>query len=218
MTTASDLSALSASSASGPRRTSIQAWRRRSRVIHGLRLLLPLVIGLILAGLAASVAYNALTTRRVTPGNANDPIRLINPHFVGRDARGRPFVLTSVTATRDSSNYNRVFLDKPVLVMDADGTDPLHITSGSGIYHEDTGLLEVSHGVRLSGARGAVDTDSSVFDTKTEELTGSVAVHGAGFLGEIQAKSYAVHDQGASMEFHGRVHTVLIPKKQASGH
>ncbi|HEX5262306.1 MAG TPA: LPS export ABC transporter periplasmic protein LptC, partial [Phenylobacterium sp.] len=212
MTVAAGTSALSAPQGPEARRVSIQAWRRRSRAIRALRLVLPIVIGLILAGLAGSVAYNALTSHRAASGNPNDPIRLIRPHFVGRDARGRPYVLTSITATRDPNNYNRVFLDKPVLVVDADGSDPLHITSGSGIYHDDTGLLEISHGVRLTSARGAVDTDSSLFDTKTEELSGSVAVHGAGFVGEIHATSYAVHDQGASMEFHGRVHTVVIPK------
>lgn len=208
MTATSDPSALNAN----PRRTPIQAWRRRSRVIRLLRLVLPAAIAVILAGLGGSVAYNALTARRAPPGNPNDPIRLINPHFVGRDAHGRPFILTSVTATRDPNNYNRVFLDMPVLIMDADGADPLHLTSGSGIYHEDTGLLEVSHRVHMTSARGAVDTDSSVYDTKTQELTGSVAVQGAGSLGEIQAKSYAVHDQGDKMVFTGDVHTRLQPK------
>jgi hypothetical protein len=216
MTAASDTPGLGA--AQGPRRTSIQAWRRRSRIIAAFRIALPAAILLILAGLGGSVALNAFTAQRTPAGNSSDPIRLVSPHFVGRDARGRPFVLTSATATRDPNNYNRVFLDKPVLIMDADGADPLHITSGSGIYHEDTGLLEVSKAVRMSSARGAVDTDSSVFDTKSQELSGSVAVHGAGFLGEIRATSYAVHDQGASMDFHGRVHTVLIPKKKAGGH
>jgi lipopolysaccharide export system protein LptC len=212
MTAAAHIPAPSAEPRVEPRRTSIQAWRRRSRVIAALRLALPAAIVLILAGLGFSVALNALSDHRAAASASNDPIRLVSPHFVGRDAKGRPFVLTSVTATRDPNNYNRVFLDKPVLVVDADGSDPLHITSGSGVYHEDTGLLEVSHGVRMTSARGAVDTDSSVFDTKTEELTGSVAVQGAGSLGEIQAKSYAVHDQGDRMVFEGAVHSRLQPK------
>ena len=41
-------------------------------------------------GLAGSVAYNALTSSAIAAGNASDPIRLVNPHFVGRDARGGP--------------------------------------------------------------------------------------------------------------------------------
>lgn len=209
MSAAADISAPDGASS---RRVSIQRWRRRSRVIHLLRVALPAVIGLILAALGGLVAYNAFTSQREAAGDSSAPIRLVNPHFVGRDSRGRPFVLTSVTATRDPNNYNRVFLDKPTLVLDADGADPLHITAGSGIFHDDTGKLEVSHGVRLSGARGAFDTASSLFDTKTGELVGSVAVQGAGSLGEIQAKSYAVTDKGARMVFNGGVHTRLQPK------
>jgi lipopolysaccharide export system protein LptC len=105
-----------------------------------------------------------------------------------------------------------VFLDKPTLVLDDDGADPLHITAASGIFHEDTGKLEVSGGVRLSGARGAFDTAQSVFDTKSGELEGSGPVQGLGSLGEIHAKSYGVYDKGARMVFSGAVHTRLQPK------
>jgi lipopolysaccharide export system protein LptC len=197
----------------GPsRRTSIQRWRRRSRVIAALRIVLPALIVVILLGLAGSVAYNALTTHKTSSGKPTDPIRLVTPHFVGRDAHGRPYVLTSVTATRDPTNSQRVFLDKPDLVLDAQGTDPLHITGGAGIYHEDTGILEVSQGVRLSDARGAFDTTQSVFDTKTEDVEGSHYIQGLGSLGNIQAKSYAVYDKGARVVFNGNVHTRLQPK------
>lgn len=197
----------------GPsRRTSIQRWRRRSRVIAALRIILPGLIGLILAGLAGSVAYNALTTQRLPTGSSSDPIRLVNPHFVGRDSHGRPFVLTSVTATRDPQNYQRVFLDKPDMVLDQDGPNPLHITALTGIYHEDTGKLEVSKAVRISDARGEFDTDQSVFDTKTQELVGSGPIHGLGSLGEIHAKSYGVYDKGDRMVFSGGVRTRLQPK------
>ena len=208
MTAASDMSL----SASPSRRTSIQRWRRRSRVVAALRIVLPGLIGLILAGLGASVAYTTLTGQRAPPGKASDPIRLVNPHFIGRDARGRPFVLSSVTATRDPRDYNRVYLDRPNLVLDEDGPDPLHIISKSGIFHEDTGKLEVTGGVRLSGARGAFDTAQSVYDIKSGELEGSGPVHGLGSLGEISAKSYGVYDKGERMVFSGGVHTRLQPK------
>jgi lipopolysaccharide export system protein LptC len=197
----------------GSRRAPIQRWRRRSRLIHGLRILLPAVMGAILLGLGGSVAYNALTAQRLPQGNANDPIRLVKPHFVGRDARGRPFVLTSVTATRDGHDYNKVYLDKPVLVLDVDGPDPTHVTGGAGVFHEDTSKLELSKGVRLSGARGAFDTATSLYDLKSGELGGSDAVQGAGTLGQIQAKSYGVYDKGERMIFTGDVHTRLQPKQ-----
>jgi lipopolysaccharide export system protein LptC len=194
------------------RRASIQRWRRRSRVIAVLRILLPGLILLILAGLAAMVAYNSFMAQPVSPASSNDPIQLVNPRFVGRDDRGRPFVLISASATRDPQDYQKVYLDKPALVLDEDGPDPLRITAAKGVYHEATRKLEVSGGVRLAGARGAFDTAESLFDTRSGELVGSGPVHGLGSLGEINAKSYGVYDKGARMVFKGGVHTRLQPK------
>jgi lipopolysaccharide export system protein LptC len=212
MTLTSDMPLQQAPSGGASRRASIQRWRRRSRVIRALRIALPSVIVLILIGLAGSVAYGTLASQPAALGSARDPIRLVNPHFVGRDTRGRPFLLTSLTATRDLNDDQRVYLDKPTLVLDADGPDPLRIVASKGVFHENTGKLEVSGGVRLSGARGAFDTAQSVFDTKSGELEGSGPVQGLGSLGEIQARSYGVYDKGARMEFSGGVHTRLQPK------
>ncbi|WP_372781705.1 LPS export ABC transporter periplasmic protein LptC [Phenylobacterium sp.] len=194
------------------RRASIQRWRRRSRVIAALRIILPGLIGLILAGLAATVAYNTFTAQPVAAGSSNEPIRLVNPRFVGRDDRGRPFVLIAATATRDPQDYQKVYLDKPALVLDDEGPDPLRITAAKGVYHEASRKLEVSGGVRLAGARGAFETAQSLFDTHTGELVGSGPIQGAGPLGQIDAKSYGVYDKGARMVFKGGVHTRLQPK------
>jgi lipopolysaccharide export system protein LptC len=196
-----------------PRRTSIQAWRRRSRVIRVLRVVLPALIALILAGLGGMVAWGSLSGPQVQTGSPNDPIKLVNPRFVGRDTRSRAFVLTAISATRDTQDFDKVYLDRPALVLDDEGPDPLRITARTGVYHQNSGKLEVSGGVRLAGARGAFETAQSLFDTKTSELVGSGPVHGLGSVGEINAKSYGVYDQGDRMVFRGGVHTVLNARK-----
>ena len=181
-------------------------------MIRALRILLPVSIAAILVSLAASVAYSTLTVVHDPVGRPDEPIRLVNPRFVGRDDRGRAFVLTAATATRDAADYSKVYLDKPALILDEEGPDPLRITGGAGVYHEDTRKLEVSGGVRLSGARAAFETASSMFDTKTGELVGSGPIQGSGALGDITAKSYGVYDKGDRMVFKGGVHTVLSKK------
>jgi lipopolysaccharide export system protein LptC len=191
----------------------VQQWRRRARVVRVLRILTPSLILAILLGLAASVAYNAIKPTVETSQEQNQPIRLINPRFVGRDERGRAFVITAESATRDPQEYQKVYLVRPALVLDEQGPDPTRIIARSGIFHENTGKLEASGGVRLAFSKGVLETAASQFDTKTGDLVGSGPVQGSGPLGEIHATSYAVRDKGATMEFHGRVHTVLIPKK-----
>ncbi|MGH6911991.1 MAG: hypothetical protein ACREEG_17540, partial [Phenylobacterium sp.] len=58
---------------------SIRRWKRRSRLIKGLRILLPALIFLTLAALAATVAYNTLTRDPAAPSSSDQPIRLVNP-------------------------------------------------------------------------------------------------------------------------------------------
>jgi len=194
------------------RRPEIVRWRRRSRALRLLRVGLPAAIVLILAVMAASVAWNALRTKPAEASDPDAPIRLVNPRFVGRDDKGRAFVLTAASATRDPKDYQRVILDKPALVMDEEGPDPLRISSAAGVYHEGNRKLQLSGGVRLAGARQAFETASSMFDTKTGELVGSGPIQGSGSLGEITAKSYAVYGRGERMVFKGGVHTRLQTK------
>ena len=194
------------------RRAQVLRWRRRSRLIRGLRIALPVVIGLILAGLAAAMVYNALTSQ---PGQARDtaaPIRLVHPRFVGRDDKGRAFVLTADSATRDPHEYQRVLLVRPALVMDEQGPDPVRLMSAAGVYNEASYKLDLHGGVRLVDSKGAFDTATSLFDTKTGEIVGSGPIQGSGSLGEIQARSYSVQDKGQRMIFKGGVHTRLDRK------
>ena len=188
---------------------SIRRWKRRSRLIRALRIILPALIVFTLGGLAASVAYNTLARQPAAPASSDESIRLVNPRFVGRDEKGRAFVLTAVSAIRDPRDYQRVILDKPALILDEEGPDPLRITAGAGVYHEGNRKLEVTGGVHLSGATAAFETAASLFDTKTGELVGSGPIQGSGSLGEITAKSYGVYDKGDRMVFKGGVHTRL---------
>lgn len=195
------------------RERNIERWRRRSRIIRVLRIVGPTLIALIVLGLAASVAINAMKPSPEATQETNQPIRLINPRFVGRDDRGRAFVITAASATRDPQEYQKVYLDHPALVLDEQGPDPTRIVSKAGVFHENTGQLEVSGGVRLAMSQATFETAESKFDTKTGELIGSGQVQGSGGLGEITAKSYAVTDKGNHMIFQGRVHGRLYPKK-----
>jgi lipopolysaccharide export system protein LptC len=195
------------------RERNIARWRRRSAVVRVLRILAPGAIGAILLGLAASVAYNSMRPSADAPTETNQPIRLLNPRFVGRDEQGRAFVITAASATRDPQEYQKVHLVRPTLVIDEQGPDPMRITSATGIFHENTGQLEAAGGVRMASSQQTFETATSQFDTKTGELVGSGPIHGAGALGEITAKSYAVHDKGARTVFLGGVHARLIPKR-----
>ncbi|WP_374467989.1 LPS export ABC transporter periplasmic protein LptC [Phenylobacterium sp.] len=193
-------------------RPTADRWRRRSRALRWLRIGVPALIVIILLAMAGSVAWNALRTKPEASSDPDAPIRLVNPRFVGRDDRGRAFVITAVSATRDQKDYQRVILERPALVLDEEGPDPMRISSGSGVYHEGNRKLELNGGVRISSAQQSFETAESLFDTKTGELVGSGPIQGSGSLGEISAKSYAVYGKGERMVFKGGVRARLQTK------
>lgn len=198
---------------SEPRRADFERWRRRSRLIRTLRVALPAAIVLIFAGLIGSVAWSTFTAQPRAARVGDEPIKLLNPRFVGRDDKGRAFILTADSAVRDPKDYQRVVLQKPALVLDENGPDQMRINGASGIFHEQTGKLELSNGVRMADSKNAFATAASLFDTKTGEVVGSGPIQGAGGLGEISAESYGVYGKGDRMVFKGGVRTRLEQKK-----
>jgi lipopolysaccharide export system protein LptC len=196
-----------------PRRVDFERWRRRSRLIRALRVLLPATIALIFIGLVGSVAWSTFNAQPKSARGGDEPIRLVKPRFVGRDDKGRAFVLTAQSAVRDRLDPQRVMLKTPSLVLDDGGPDELRINGADGIFHEQNGKLELSGGVKLADVKNAFATSASLFDTKTGEVIGSAPIQGAGGLGEINAKSYGVYDKGERMVFKGGVHARLPAKK-----
>lgn len=196
-----------------PRRADFERWRRRSRLVRTLRVVLPATIALIFAGLLGSVAWSTFNAQPRSAKAGDEPIRLTNPRFIGRDDKGRSFVLTAESAIRDQLDYQRVILKKPALVLDEKGPDEMRINGADGIFHEQSGKLELSNGVRMADSKNAFDTAASLFDTKTGEVVGSGPIQGAGGLGEIRAESYGVYGKGDRMVFKGGVRTRLETKK-----
>lgn len=195
------------------RRADFERWRRRSKLIRTLRIALPALITMIFLGLTGSVVWSTINSVPKAARADDEPIRLVTPRFVGRDDKGRAFVLTAESATRDRLDYQRVILRAPTLVLGENGPDMLRMKGADGIFHEQDGKLELTNGVNMTDATNTFATAASLFDTKTGEVVGSGPIRGAGGLGEIRAESYGVYSKGERMVFKGGVHTRLESKK-----
>ncbi len=206
------MSASHIAEARGPRREAFDSWRKRSRLVRRMRIVLPVLIGLIVASMVGFVIQASVVGQKVKSNDADAPIQLINPRFVGRDKKGRAFVLTAKTATRDPKDYQRVLLDTPMLVLDEEGDRPVRVSARSGVYREEAKILNLEGGVKLNGGDLNFTTASSIFNTATGELEGNGEIQGAGALGEIIAKSYGVYDKGERMVFKGGVHSRIESK------
>ena len=193
-------------------RGDFERWRRRSKLIRRLRVVLPATIGVILLSLLGFVVQTTVLGRDAAPAKADAPIELVNPRFVGKDEKGRAFVITASSAERDENDYQRVLLREPALVLDAEGESPSRVTAKTGVYSEDKRVLNLDGGVKMSGSNTDFNTQSSIFNTATGELEGQGQISGVGSLGEITAKSYGVYVKGERLVFKGGVRGRLDPK------
>lgn len=187
------------------RRADLARWRRRSRVVRGLRIGLPALVAVLLVSLAGQVIWRSLAEADAKTA-ANVPIRLVNPKFYGRDEQGRAFVLSAITAVRDENDYQKVMLDRPTVALDQDDNGgKANLSAARGVYQEDDGLLDLAGGVRLNDGSSEIVTQNSTFNTKTGQIEGKGAIKGAGNLGQIEAQSYGIYDKGERMVFKGGV-------------
>ena len=199
----------------GVRSSSVNADIRRrarahSRLVAALRWLLPTLILAMLGLLGAFVVDEALRAAAARPKELPTQIRMISPHFLGRDDQGRAFNLAARLAVRDDSDMQRVHLTAPVMVLDVDSDHPKTLTADHGVYDEDTRMLRLDGHVRVDDSTNSTAaTSEALVDTRAGTVTGVHAVSGAGPMGQIQAGSYTATQNSQTVVMHGGVHAVL---------
>ena len=104
------------------------------------------VIGL----LVTLVVAHAVRRQAAAHNDASTPIRMVNPHFFGRDSQGRAYTLGARQASRDEASFQTVLLNYPTVTLDVNGLHPSTLTADSGVYHEDTRILFLKGHVRAT--------------------------------------------------------------------
>lgn len=184
--------------------------RAHSRLVHLMRWLLPAAIVGILAVLGVFVGQDALHSAAAKPKDAPTQIRMVNPHFLGRDDQGRAFNLAARQARRDDADMQQVYLDAPVMEMDVDGQHPSTLTADNGVYREDTRILKLTGHVRVDDSKAStVATDEAIVDTRAGTINGHASIAASGPAGAIQGGSYTASDKGDHLILRGGVHAQL---------
>jgi lipopolysaccharide export system protein LptC len=175
-----------------------------------LRRLFPALIVALLGLLAAFIAQKAMREAVAGPKEAPTEIRMIAPHFIGRDDKGRAYNLAARIAVRDDADMQRVILGAPVLMLDVDGLHPKTLTADRGLYDEDTRILKLTGHVRVDDATAStVATDSAYVDTRSGLVSGVSPISASGPIGSIHAESYSVDQKGGRVALRGGVHARL---------
>lgn len=186
----------------------LERWRRHSRLVKRLRWALPGFVAALLALLLGWAAFNTLIQPMgfgAAPNSATS-IRMINPRFYGRDHGGKAFSVAAAFAVRDNNQFQRIYVEKPMLVLGAAPGPETKVSADKGVYREDTRMLTLDGNVHVHDSQGNdFLTSHALINTITDDIEGPTPVAGHGPLGRIASASYAVHNGGAQILFSGRV-------------
>jgi len=162
--------------------------------------------------LAGFVAAHAIRQHQAARAGVSAPIRMLNPHFYGRDTQGRPYTLTAREAARDPRSFQTVLLSEPFVTLAATQGQgrPSTLIADTGVYHEDTRILLLRGHVRATDAKsGHFASDEAVVNTRTGSVVGPQALQSQSDTGALQSRSFDVYDKGDRMVFKGGVHARL---------
>ncbi|HEY2048205.1 MAG TPA: LPS export ABC transporter periplasmic protein LptC [Caulobacteraceae bacterium] len=184
--------------------------RAHSRLVRVLRIILPMTMIAVAGMLAGFVAAHAIRQHQAAHAGVVAPIRMLNPHFYGRDAQGRPYTLTAREAARDTRAFQTVLLSDPFVTLDNPQGRPSTLVADTGVYHEDTRILLLRGHVRATDAKsGHFASDEAVVNTRTGSVVGPQALQSQSNTGALQSRSFNVYDKGDRMVFNGGVHARL---------
>jgi lipopolysaccharide export system protein LptC len=197
------------------RALTLKSARRRSRLIAALRRFF--VAG---AGASFAAVFVFMALHAIEGGfnrdrySAAEPLRMINPRFIGRTENGGPYQLSAEVAERAQGENQPIELVAPVYRTEA-GTIML---APRGVYDEQAQTVVFDGEVLFSDRNGnRFTTPNMVVDLERGTLTGRGGVTGAGPLGVLQAGSYELRDSDRALVLGGGVRGQIPDRDQQNG-
>jgi len=197
------------------RALTLRAARKRSRLIAGLRRFFVAGAGASFAAVFVFMAAYAIRGGLNAPDfAAAEPLRMINPRFIGRTDNGGPYQLSAEFAERAVGEDQPIELISPVYRTEA-GTIML---APRGIYDEQAQTVRFEGEVLFSDSGGnRFTTPNMMVDLEAGTLTGRGGVTGAGPLGVLQADSYELRDSDRALVLRGGVRGQIPDRDQQNG-
>ncbi|MFC4725632.1 LPS export ABC transporter periplasmic protein LptC [Glycocaulis abyssi] len=192
----------------------VAAARMRARVVRNVRIVLIVLIGALAANLVAQSVLTGNREPASRPAMTGDGERIINPRFTGRDAHGRPYVLTADSAVRrmvglgNLTDLENPRIDYMLLIGGSRRPDASEVLSRLGVYDDATRTLRMTDTVRFSTRSGyEFRTEGASIDLDEGVVYGEEPVQGRAPWGGVQAYGFELYEDGRRLRFTGGVVT-----------
>jgi lipopolysaccharide export system protein LptC len=192
----------------GPRRaTSLKDARRRTGFVQIIRFIFVVGAAVSAGFLLGPVVRSAFTTVRPATMLPSMTVTILNPRFEGRDANGKPYVLTADSARRNRENASLVDLVNPRL-EDETSTS---VEAKEGVFDRTAQVLDLVGDVVMTDAAGyTFSTDRSRMFMKENRVVSDTGLTGFGPIGEVRADAYEVLDGGERIILTGNVWSKFV--------
>jgi len=189
--------------------------RRRSRLIAAMRRFFVAGAGASFAAVFVFMALHAIEGGfNAGAYSAQEPLRMLNPRFIGSTEQGGPYQLSAETAERAPGENQPIELISPVYRTEA-GTIML---APRGLYDEQAQTVVFDGEVLFSDSGGnRFTTPNMIVDLEQGTLTGRGGVTGAGPLGVLQAGSYELRDTDRALVLSGGVRGQIPDRDPQNG-
>jgi len=188
---------------------------RYSRFVGIMKVLLPamaaVLLGLVvvwpkltLTDSSFKIGFARLSTKEV------ESLAMNNARYFGIDESNRPFAVTSDRALQEPGKSDLVHLTAPKADFTSTSGANIVIDAESGLYHQNSKILDLSGGVNLFHDSGyELHTPTAVVDLAHNSARGTEPVEGFGPQGRIESVGFEISGKGHEITFAGKAHLSL---------
>jgi lipopolysaccharide export system protein LptC len=191
--------------------------RRHSRVVRGLKIVLPAFAVLIAVGFTA---YSYL----VTPGGisidlsgsgySDGKLTMANPKLNGFTKGNRPYSMKAARAVQDVGNTDVIRLEQIDAKLPVDDDNWAVVRADKGVYNRDKNTLDIASDMTVTTTDGMVAKLKSAFvdighgDMKTSDPV-DITLRGT----HVSADTMSIEDRGKVMVFDRNVRLTMMPER-----
>lgn len=145
-------------------------------------------------------------------GLGEEQLTMVNPRFLGADAKGQPYVVTADSANQDPKDPRRVTLENVQADITLSDGRWLTLIAASALYLQEEQRLmlhgpisiysDAGYELHLSQAQAALDEGRAWSDAP---------VSGQGPFGLVRADSMRIENEGERLRFEGDVRLTVLP-------